>query len=51
MTYQIRFPAIAEEELHQAYNWYEEQRDGLGEDFLLCIEATLDAIPHDTRPD
>ena len=31
----------AEEELNQAYQWYESQRKGLGDDFLLCVEGGL----------
>ena len=39
----------AEKDISTAYVWYEKQRPGLGDDFLLCIEAVLDAIrtnPH-----
>jgi toxin ParE1/3/4 len=31
----------AEQDLKQAYQWYESQRKGLGDDFLLCIEGGL----------
>jgi plasmid stabilization system protein ParE len=34
----------AEEELSKSFNWYEDQRQGLGDDFLLRIEAALDSI-------
>ena len=34
----------AEKDISQAYQWYEESRPGLGEDFLLCFEAALSAI-------
>jgi plasmid stabilization system protein ParE len=30
----VRFLAIAEEELADAYGWYNQQADGLGRDFL-----------------
>lgn len=49
MTGSISFHPSAEEDVRQAYIWYEEQRAGLGEDFLLCVEAALAAIqgnPH-----
>ena len=49
MTLSVHLRPIARAELQQAYTWYEEQREGLGEDFLLCIEASLDVIrdnPH-----
>jgi plasmid stabilization system protein ParE len=44
MKYALRIRPNAEEDLRQAYAWYEEQRVGLGDDFLLCYEAALDAI-------
>lgn len=31
----------AEAELNEAYLWYERQREGLGADFLLCFEESL----------
>jgi toxin ParE1/3/4 len=34
----------AEEDLNQAYRWYESQRKGLGGDFLLCVEGGLARI-------
>jgi plasmid stabilization system protein ParE len=37
----------AEADLSEAYKWYERQRPGLGDDFLLRIEAALASIQHD----
>ena len=34
----------AEAELAEAYRWYETHRPGLGEDFLLCVDARLASI-------
>lgn len=34
----------AEGDLLAAYDWYEDQREGLGTDFVLCFEGTLAAI-------
>lgn len=34
----------AESDIKDAYQWYESQRKGLGEDFLLCIEEALERI-------
>jgi plasmid stabilization system protein ParE len=34
----------AEADIREAYLWYEEQRFGLGEDFLLCVEEGLAKI-------
>ena len=31
----------AQQDLDQAYDWYEQQRVGLGEDFLGAVEACL----------
>jgi plasmid stabilization system protein ParE len=31
-------------DLADAYSWYEERRSGLGEEFLTCVEATLESI-------
>ncbi len=34
----------AEAELEEAFAWYEQQVAGLGEHFLLAIDATIDSI-------
>ena len=34
----------AESDLTQAYLWYEEQIEGLGSEFLLCIDACVQNI-------
>lgn len=34
----------AEEDVETAFTWYEEQRPGLGPEFLLAVEAALAAI-------
>ena len=44
MSFQLVLLTQAEDDLRQAYRWYEENRLGLGDEFLLCIEATLTAI-------
>jgi len=36
----------AEADLLEAYQWYERQRIGLGDDLLLCFEATIEEICH-----
>ncbi len=41
--------ADAEADIKDAYQWYESQRKGLGESFLLCIEEALSRVsrtPH-----
>ncbi len=34
----------AEQDLAEAYAWYELQRSGLGEDFLGCVGACIEAL-------
>jgi len=34
----------AELDLAEAYDWYEDQRIGLGEDFLSCVDACFQRI-------
>jgi plasmid stabilization system protein ParE len=34
----------AEHDIAEAYAWYEGRRTGLGEEFLSCVEASLEAI-------
>ena len=44
MSYTLLIRKRAEGHLSDAYNWYEEQRVGLGEEFLLCIDASFNVI-------
>ncbi len=41
MNYQLIIRKKAENQITEAFNWYESKRVGLGDDFLLCIEASL----------
>ena len=34
----------AEQDIQQAYAWYEHKRRGLGEDFELCVESAVETI-------
>jgi len=34
----------AEQDIADAYEWYEARRPGLGEDFLSCVDACIQAI-------
>lgn len=34
----------AEQDLAEAYAWYEDRRVGLGEEFLSCVDACIEAI-------
>ncbi len=44
MEYVLTFRAEARDEMENAYNWYEDQKAKLGEDFLDCVDSTLDRI-------
>lgn len=33
-----------QQDIDEAYSWYEERRPGLGEDFLSCMEACVQVI-------
>lgn len=39
----------AEGDISEAYAWYEGRSTGLGEDFLLCLQATFEAIAERPR--
>ncbi len=41
MTYRVKMLPEAEAEVAEAYAWYQEQRLGLGDEFLLSLEAVL----------
>ncbi len=47
MTRLLLFRAEAEAEMEHAYRWYEERREGLGADFLLCVEEAVEKIRRD----
>ena len=34
----------AEQDLDEAYGWYEGRRLGLGEEFLSCVDASIESI-------
>lgn len=40
----LKFRPDAEAELSQAARWYEENRRGLGSEFVRAVEASLDSI-------
>ena len=42
--YKLIIKPFAEEDAKDAANWYNEKREGLGSDFLLALEAALNAI-------
>ncbi len=42
--YKLIIKPLAEEDAKDAANWYNEKLDGLGNEFLLALEAALNAI-------
>ena len=44
MKYTLVVKPSAQEDMLQAYRWYQEQRQGLGDEFLLCVEAAFSKI-------
>ena len=44
MTYSIIFGSKVEDDLTETFDYYEQQLEGLGNDFLLSAEATLNLI-------
>lgn len=39
----------AEEDIRSARDWYEAQREGLGEDFTLCLDACFGTVQQQPR--
>lgn len=44
MTRPVRLHPLAEDEVLDAWSWYEEQRPGLGDDFLAAVRSALDLV-------
>jgi toxin ParE1/3/4 len=44
MKYRVIVRPEAEDDLKEAYSWYEDKRIGLGYDFLLQVDAGLNLI-------
>jgi plasmid stabilization system protein ParE len=44
VKYSLIIRAEAEDDLKEAYSWYEDKRQGLGHDFLLQVDAGLNFI-------
>ena len=47
MSFALIVRPEAEDDLSEAYNWYEAQRFGLGEEFLLRVESAFESLRHD----
>lgn len=44
MAYTLSIAPSAENDLMEAFNWYEARSAGLGQEFLRCVEARLNLI-------
>lgn len=44
MNYQLIFHPVADKEYHEAYRWYEERLEGLGDRFTQAIEDQLNIV-------
>lgn len=44
MTVKLIVAPEVEQDISEAYTWYEERRVGLGEEFLSCVDACIQAI-------
>jgi hypothetical protein len=40
----VRFHGLFGDDVREAYQWYEAQRTGLGENLLMCLEEALGRI-------
>jgi len=44
MTIELKLAPEVEEDIAEAYHWYNDRRDGLGAEFLTCADACIEAI-------
>ncbi len=44
MSYTLSIRKEAEFDIGEQFDYYDEKREGLGHDFLLCIEEALDKL-------
>ena len=44
MTFEVMLHPQADVDALEGYHWYEARRSGLGDDFLLCVQETIDRI-------
>ncbi len=44
MIFRLHFSESSKPEIQNAYNWYEDQQEGLGDRFLLTLNEKLDLI-------
>jgi plasmid stabilization system protein ParE len=44
MSAELIIAPEAQQDVDEAYCWYEDRRPGLGEEFLSCVDACIQAI-------
>jgi len=44
MSVELIIAPEAQQDIDEAYRWYEDHRSGLGEEFLGCVDACIQAI-------
>jgi plasmid stabilization system protein ParE len=44
MAVELILAPEAEQDIGEAYDWYEQRRPGLGEEFLSCVDACIQGI-------
>jgi len=49
MNFQLVLTSPAEEDIQNATFWYNDKRKGLGKEFLLSVEAALEAIKRNPK--
>ncbi|MEX0866211.1 MAG: type II toxin-antitoxin system RelE/ParE family toxin [Pirellulales bacterium] len=46
MKYRLKVQPEAEADMNETFAWYEKQSEGLGSEFVACVEAVFDRIRH-----
>ncbi len=44
MIYELFFSDESLEDIKDSYNWYEDQRAGLGDEFLACMDKSIEHV-------
>jgi hypothetical protein len=50
VAYKLSIRAEAEADIAEAYQYYESCREGLGADFMLCIDESISRIQRSPKP-
>ena len=49
MSLPLRIRPEATAELNEAWNWYEERREGLGDELLGCVEVAFASVQRNPK--